>query len=199
VSATDEQTLDTCGCCEADQTEIALYNRPGLPALAYRIGTHATFWRRMIGRLTTDTLPDGVNVGLRPLAELTTRAIDDPSIALLDAAAVVADVLTFYQERIVNEGFLRTATERRSILELARAIGYELNPGVAASTFLAFTVETAPGSPETAVVTTGAKVQSIPPQNNCRRRLKRRRTLPRTSSGMRCGRGWVNRKICRRV
>ena len=56
-------------------------------------------------------------------------------------------MLTFYQERIANEGYLRTAAERRSVLELARAIGYELNPGVAAGTFLAFSVETAPGAP----------------------------------------------------
>jgi hypothetical protein len=80
------------------------------------------------------TLPDGDNAGDRPLTDLATRALDDPSMAILDAAAVVADVLTFYQERIANEGFLRTATERRSVLEMARAIGYELNPGVAATT-----------------------------------------------------------------
>ena len=56
------------------------------------------------------------------------------------------DVLSFYQERIANEAFLRTATERRSVLELARLIGYELAPGVAAGTCLAFTLEDAPGS-----------------------------------------------------
>ena len=50
--------------------------------------------------------------GARPLVALTTRAADDPAIALLDAWATVGDVLTFYQERIANEGFLRTATER---------------------------------------------------------------------------------------
>ena len=57
---------------------------------------------------------------------------------MLDAWATVADVLTFYQERIANEGYLRTATERRSVLELARLVGYRLRPGVAASAFLAF-------------------------------------------------------------
>src|SRR5262249_53426727 len=65
---------------------------------------------------------------------------------LLDAWAVVADVLTFYQERIANELYLRTATERGSILELARLIGYELRPGVAASTYLAFTLDESPGA-----------------------------------------------------
>src|SRR5678816_3746877 len=82
-----------------------------------------------------------------PLRALTTRDPSDFSIALLDGWATVADVLTFYEERIANEGFLRTATERRSILELARLIGYELNPGVAASVHLAYTVDTATGAP----------------------------------------------------
>jgi len=76
-----------------------------------------------------------------PLQELKTRLPEDPSIALLDAWATVADVLTFYQERIANEGYLRTALERRSVLELARLIGYSLRPGVAASVWLALELE----------------------------------------------------------
>jgi predicted phage baseplate assembly protein len=102
---------------------------------------------------------------LARLPQLTTRSSDDPAIALVDAWATVADVLTFYQERIANEGFLRTATERLSILQLARAIGYELNPGVAASTLLAFTVEDSAGAPGRATVETGLEVSSIPGQD----------------------------------
>ena len=71
-------------------------------------------------------------------------------------------MLTFYQERIANEGFLRTATERRSILEMARAIGYELNPGVAASTYLVFKVDESASTPDTATIPAGTQVQSIP-------------------------------------
>src|SRR5262249_53155658 len=80
----------------------------------------------------------------------------DPCVAFLDAWATVADVLTFYQERIANEGYLRTATERRSVAELARLVGYRLRPGVAAGTYLAYTLE------PTARVTiaAGSKVQS---------------------------------------
>src|SRR6476646_938632 len=128
----------SCGCCEgvAVLTPMPTGNRPGLDALSYRVGTHATFLETMKARLSSADFPE--------LRGLTTRAADDPSIALLDGWATVGDVLTFYQERIANEGYLRTAVERRSVLELARAIGYELNPGVAASTFLAFTVEDAP-------------------------------------------------------
>jgi len=161
----DTPELDPCGCCAAEVLKQPdRFNRPGLPALAYRIGTHPGFLQRMLARLPTQAIPDGPNKGARPLAKLTTRAADDPAIALLDAWASVADVLTFYQERIANEGFLRTATERRSVLELARTIGYELNPGVAASTFLAFTVEDAPGAPGVATVPLATPVLSIPGQ-----------------------------------
>jgi hypothetical protein len=102
-------------------------------------------------------------ISTRPaLRALTTRDDDDPAIALLDAWAVSLDVLSFYQERIANEGYLRTATERRSLLELARTIGYELRPGVAASTWLAFTLDGSPGSPRQVTIPAGTRVQSLP-------------------------------------
>ena len=90
-----------------------LTNRPGLDALRYRVGTYATFLATMKARLSADEL--------RGLERLTRARPNDPAIALLDAWATVADVLTFYQERIANEGYLRTATERRSMLELGAA------------------------------------------------------------------------------
>jgi len=139
-------------------------NAPGLTALAYRSGTYATIFADMVAALHTQSIASGPNAGTRPLAALTTRAADDPAIALLDACAVVCDVLTFYNERIANEGFLRTATERRSVLELARAIGYELGPGVAAATYLAFTIDASAGAPPLTIVPAGTKVQSTPAQ-----------------------------------
>ncbi len=96
----------------------------------------------------------------RPLEGLTTRDPSDPSIALLDGWATVADVLSFYQERNANEGYLRTATERRSVLELSRLVGYVPRPGVAASVYLAYTVDDRQVDPT--VIATGAAVQSIP-------------------------------------
>jgi predicted phage baseplate assembly protein len=139
-------------------------NAPGLTALAYRTGTYATIFADMVAALHAQAIASGPNAGTRPLAALTTRATDDPAIALLDACAVVCDVLTFYEERIANEGFLRTATERRSVLELARAIGYELGPGVAAATYLAFTIDASAGAPPLTTVQAGTKVQSTPAQ-----------------------------------
>jgi hypothetical protein len=163
MKVTRDNHLDPCGC-KAGVPESEIRNRPGLSALVFRVGTHPIFLRRMLARLPVETIPDGLNEGVRPLTALTTRATTDPSIAMLDAWATVADVLSFYQERIANEGYLRTATERRSVLELARMIGYELNPGVAASAFLTFAVEDPPGAPGVAVVPEGTKIQSIPAQ-----------------------------------
>jgi len=147
-----------CGCDEREPLLSAHTNPPGQPALRYRLGTHRSFLRRMTARLSQQA----TSTGQRPLAALATRDFADPSLALLDAAAILVDVLTFYQERIANEGFLRTATERFSVLQLARAIGYELKPGVAAAVYLAFTLDDTPVSPAQTVIPAGTQVQSIP-------------------------------------
>ena len=128
------------------------------------MGTYATFFESMVARLSNiylDVPASGGSAALEriyPLTQLTTRELSDPSIALLDAWAIVADVLTFYQERIANEGYLATATERLSILELARLVGYKLRPGVSASVYLAFTVATGFNG----TIPAGTRAQSIP-------------------------------------
>jgi len=160
-----------CGCCEGIQllTPLAIANRPGLDALRYRVGTHAMFLETMKARLSNHYLEipleerdaQGMPKTARvyPLKGLTTRAENDPAIALLDAWATVAHVLTFYQERIANEGYLRTATERRSVLELARLIGYAPRPGVAASAWLALALEK---DYQVAIQAHEIKAQSLP-------------------------------------
>jgi predicted phage baseplate assembly protein len=156
MDTNDLTKLNDCGCCEGltCETPLGIDNRPGLSAIGYRVGTHSRFKASMLARLSDSDLS--------ALKALTTRKDDDFSIALLDAFASVADVLTFYQERIANENYLRTATERNSILQVARLIGYKLRPGVAASVYLAFTLEDAPGAPRRATLPIGAKVQSVP-------------------------------------
>jgi predicted phage baseplate assembly protein len=148
-------SADGSSCDDPFEAELALVdNRPGLTAVAYRIGTHARFVKQ---------LHQGLADSKRPvLRGLTTRDNDDFSIALLDAWSTAADVVTFYQERIANESYLRTATERQSVRELARLIGYQLGPGVAAGAALAFTLDAAPGAPGALTLDPGVKVQSIP-------------------------------------
>ncbi len=54
--------------------------------------------------------------------------------------AYLADILTFYQERIVNEAFITTATQLDSLLRLVTLINYRPRPGSGASGLVAFTV-----------------------------------------------------------
>ena len=160
-----------CGCCAGvtARTPLAAGNRPGLSAVAYRVGTHPDFLASMVAALT--------DAGRPRLAALTTRDADDVAVALLDAWAVVADVLSFYTERLANESWLRTARERTSLQELGRLIGYRLRPGVAAETDLAFALEPPPAVPPAAskdpgaappvtpaevALPVGLRVQSIP-------------------------------------
>ncbi|MDH4234106.1 MAG: putative baseplate assembly protein [Gallionella sp.] len=159
---------DSCGCCEGVNIKAPalISNRPGLGIVAYRIGTHSEVLASLQARLSSQDYP--------ALAKLRTRDRDDFSIALLDAYACMADVLSFYQERLANESYLRTAGERLSLGELARLIGYRLKPGVAAETYLAFTLQEPPpqaestepkqgsGVPDKVTLDIGIKVQSMP-------------------------------------
>ncbi|MCS6297262.1 MAG: putative baseplate assembly protein [Nitrospira sp.] len=155
-----QDSPEECGCCAGIEaaTPGLLVNRPGLSAVAYRVGTYGTFRQSLQARLSDSRWP--VLRGLR------TRDEDDFTIALLDAWAVTGDIITFYQERIANESYLRTATERLSILEQSRLLGYQLGPGLAAATHVAFTLEDSPGLPQQAAqpmtLAVGTKVQSIP-------------------------------------
>jgi hypothetical protein len=136
------------------ETPVAIANRPALPAISYRVGTYPTFLASMEAALSSSEYP--------ALAGLRTRDSSDFSIALIDAWAEVLDILTFYTERLANEAYLGTAIEGRSVFELARLVGYKPSPGVSASTVLAFTLATAPGSPPVVPLAAGTRVQSVP-------------------------------------
>jgi hypothetical protein len=152
-----------CGCCAGTsvQTPQQPVNLPGLSSVSRRIGTWATFKESLLARLSSSDYP--------ALASLRARSDDDFTVAFLDASAMVLDILTFYQERLANESYLRTAGQLRSLSELSRLIGYQPSPGVSASTYLAFTLKAAPGQtskPSAAAITipAGTQVQSVPAQ-----------------------------------
>jgi len=103
-------------------------NRPGLSRIAYRIGRYRDFFEAMERGI--DAAPE--------LAAWTHREADDPGIALMQGAAILGDILTFYQEHYANEAYLRTAAWRDSIAELVRLTGYRLAPGIGGRATLGF-------------------------------------------------------------
>ncbi|WP_329206289.1 putative baseplate assembly protein [Streptomyces sp. NBC_00683] len=146
-----------CGCGGHDESRApeALYNPPGRTALDYRVGDHGSFLAAMVDRLASPAYP--------ALRGLTVRTPDDPAIGLLDSWAVVGDLLTFHSERIVDEAYLRTANEYRSLALLGRLVGHRPRPGIAADTHLAYTLDKDPrGVDVEVVIPRGARSNSVP-------------------------------------
>lgn len=147
---------ESCGCCDGVETATPrlIDNRGALSAVSYRIGRWGDFRASLVAGLSQQRFA--------PLTGLLTRDNSDWTMGLIDAFSCAADVLTFYQERIANESWLRTASERLSLQEMGRLIGYQLKPGVAAEAWLAFAVEPPPVAPKAFTRDPGAFVSGVP-------------------------------------
>ncbi|GAA0940730.1 MULTISPECIES: putative baseplate assembly protein [Streptomyces violaceusniger group] len=147
-----------CGCGGHDERRAAPgipHNPPGRTALDYRVGDYGSFLAAMLDRLASPAYP--------ALRGLTVRTPDDPAIGLLDAWAVLGDLLTFHSERIADEGYLRTAHDPRSLALLGRLVGHVPRPGVAADTHLAYTLDRDPRAEDVVVtIPRGAISHSVP-------------------------------------
>jgi hypothetical protein len=106
-------------------------NRPGLSHIDYRIGAYADIREALLRNLDKTAI----------LSQWTHRGADDPGIALLEGAAILCDILTFYQELYANEAYLRTAQWKESIADLVRLLGYRLSPGLGGSATFAFEIK----------------------------------------------------------
>lgn len=107
-------------CAEVPSFPTRPSNRASLPHIGYRIGTYSDVRASLLYALDRDLT----------LASWTHREADDPGIALLEGAAIVTDILTFYQELYANEAFLRTARWRESVVDLVKLTGYRVAPAV---------------------------------------------------------------------
>lgn len=130
------------GCCGAAPKPPAAPIRPsnaaGLSSIAYRIGTFTTFRQAMLDRIADPALFPG---GENPFKNWQPGASGDYQTMFVELWAYLADILTFYQERVANEAYLPTAAERDSMMRLAALVNYRPSPGSGASGLAAFTVE----------------------------------------------------------
>lgn len=58
------------------------------------------------------------------IQEWTGQDPSDFGLAMVEAFAYVGDIVAYYIDRVANEGFLLTATQRQSLLDLAAIYGY---------------------------------------------------------------------------
>jgi hypothetical protein len=72
------------------------------------------------------------------------RSEADFGVMFMEALCSLADDLSYFQDRIANEARIDTATERRSIVRLARLVDYEPQPATSSSVLLQFDVTSGP-------------------------------------------------------
>ena len=117
-------------CTQPPVFPAAIFNRPGLDRIGYRIGDYTRFREHGLARLDAALA----------LAGWTHRGADDPGIALLECGAIAGELLAFYQELYANEIYLRTADWRESVGRLVALTGYRLAPGLGGTTAFALTI-----------------------------------------------------------
>lgn len=113
--------------CENFTHPKVIFNRPGREAIDYRVGTYLTFRRALLQSLTKEI----------ELTQWRPGVQHDLALQLVEWWAYLADILTFYNERIANESYLRTADLPESVHGLIKILGYRPRPGIGAQGVLA--------------------------------------------------------------
>jgi hypothetical protein len=138
-------------------------NPPFKRFIDYRIGDYNTFRKVMLGLIKKNALLGGASV---PKSDKK-----DYGAALVDMWAYLCDILTYYQERIATESFLRTSRLEESVIELLYLVDYLPQRGRSASTLVRFVAneKTAPPSPSSSplmesavIIPKGFKIRSVP-------------------------------------
>ncbi|HEY4030719.1 MAG TPA: baseplate J/gp47 family protein [Caulobacteraceae bacterium] len=138
--------------CDGDHV-VAPYNLPQLGHIAYRAGTWLEFRRAVLTPLDGESA-----LSLDGLPIWRTQGQGDLAVMMAEWFAYLADVLTFYNERIANQDYLRTADLPESVNHLIKLLGYRPRPAIGATGTLAALVS--PG--QSAVLPRGLQVQSKP-------------------------------------
>ena len=114
-------------CAARDLNEPPSYDTPEIDYLAK---DYASFRQLMLDRLAT-TMPSW-----------TERHVPDLGIAIVELLAYVGDHLSYYQDAVATEAYLRTARRRVSVRRHARLVDYAMHEGSNARALLQFTSST---------------------------------------------------------
>jgi hypothetical protein len=128
-------------------------NPPGLTQIAYRAGDFAAFRRALLSALP----------GERQLADWSPGA-GDLGLQALEWWAYLADILTFYNERIANGSYLGTAVAQpgpQNAAGLAMLLGYLTTPAVTATGVVA-AIRGTSGQDGPLVLPAGLQIASTP-------------------------------------
>src|SRR4029077_1227567 len=113
--------------CDVAVFPPALVIPPSLAALRRQIATLPDYRQALLA-----ALPSYV-----PLSDWRARDNSDFGLMLLEMWAALADMVSFYDEVIADELYLRTAVRRPSVRKLTGLLGYVPRPASSASVTLA--------------------------------------------------------------
>jgi len=140
--------------CPCDGAEIAApVNLPQLSHIAYRVGTYVDFRRAVLTPLTGEQ-----TLSVNGVPVWRTDGEGDLAVMIAEWFAYIADILTFYNERIANQDYLRTADLPESVRHLIALLGYRPRPAIGAFGTLAALVTAG----QSAVLPKGLQFQSKP-------------------------------------
>ncbi|MEV7902180.1 baseplate J/gp47 family protein [Streptomyces anulatus] len=90
------------------------------------------------------------------LPEWTSRSPADFGVVMVELFSYLGDIISFYQDRIQDEAFLATATQRSSVVAIAQQLGYQPHVAIPAGGQVAFSP--APGLTSPVVLPAGSQV-----------------------------------------
>jgi hypothetical protein len=156
VSCCDNQTETICPCATFIHPRL-IFNPPALDAISYRVGDYTTFRHALLQARPGEaelTRTDGTRIEQiwRP------GGSGDLAVQLMEWWAYLADILTFYNERVAIQAYLRTADLPESVNRLIRLLGYRPRPGIGAIGVLAALAN----GPKAFTLPLGFQIQSKP-------------------------------------
>ncbi len=140
---------DDSACpCEVVQHPRAIDNPAGRASLSRRVGDFASFRHALLR----------AREGEIELLRWRPGPTGDLAVQMVEWWAVIADALTFYDERVANESYLRTALIDEDVRRLIRLLGYRPRPGIGAEGQIAARV----AGPRPPSLAAGLRVESKP-------------------------------------
>lgn len=119
---------DTICPCQKQASPKPCLNQAGLHRVNYRLGDFDSFRQALLRPLP----------GEEALAAWRPAPQGDLVLQILEWWAYLADVLSLYEERSLNENLLATAELEESVNRLVGTLGYRPRPGIAASAKVGF-------------------------------------------------------------
>jgi hypothetical protein len=121
----------TSACpCQTFVHPRPIFNSPQQNSILYRVGDFVSFREALLL-----AVPGEIElVNWRPGAQ------GDLAVQMVEWWAYLADILTFYNERIANQDYLLTANLPESVGGLIRILGYRPRPGIGATGTVAATM-----------------------------------------------------------